>query len=134
MLKKVNRMNMDLSPYGFLEYKGDHYIGFAFQTSIGSVDIQIIDSGFSPQDMKPKILGVLKRLRDVDTKARLYLDNHASEDLKLSGGLLDPSLQFQSNDPDGTFVIFYSGSRKDDEMCYGVEFQQFEPFDLLIGD
>lgn len=123
-------MNIDLGHYGILEDQGDYCFGTSLPTEIGPVDVQVDGTKFSASD----IVSVLKRMKEIDAQARGYLDAHALEDVRASGGLIEPSLFFRPEDKAGSFTIFYSGSRKDDEMCYGVDFQNFQPFDLTIGD
>ena len=127
-------MNIDLPPYGFLEHKGNHFHGIGLSTAIGPVDGQIDGVDFSVPDMQSKILSVLGMIQEIDSQARAYFEKHASDDVKASGGLVEPSLLFCPSDDAGTFVLFYSGSKEDDDMCYGVDFQDYAPHDLIIGD
>jgi hypothetical protein len=123
-------MDIDLGQYGMLEDKGDHCLGTGLPTEIGPVDAQI-DGTTLPAS---HVIAVLDRIKEIDAGARAYLDAHAPEDVQASGGLIEPSLLFRPENEAGSFTLFYSGSRKDDEMCYGVEFREFNPFDLTIGD
>ena len=127
-------MMIDLKNYGALQHEGDHFIGFALPTTIGPVDIQIGGVDVSVPDMQNKILAVLNRLSAINTKARAYLQEKARQEVETSGGLVEPSLLFNANDALGNFTLFYSGTIEDDETCYGVEFRNFAPHDLTIGD
>ncbi len=126
---------MDVSPYGSLKNEGDHYVGFGLSTRIGPVDAQIDGADFPVLEMQGKIRAVLGKMDEVDRQARAYLQATAShQDVQASGGLIEPSLLLGTDDAPGDFTLFYSGSREDDETCYGVVFRDFTPFDLAIGD
>ena len=126
-------MNIDLGQYGSLDHQGDHYFGPGLRSEIGPVDAQV-DGVDIPAAMQAHIAAVLDKIKELDAEARAYLDAHAAQDVEVSGGLIEPSLLFRPEDEVGSFVLFYSGAREDDEMCYGVDFRDFRPFDLTIGD
>ncbi len=127
-------MKIDISPHGYFEKKTDYFDAYGIQTAIGSINAQIDGVDFDVQEMRNKILTTLNRIEEIDKAARNFLNLKASQDVKLSGGLIEPSLLFVSDCGMGDFSIFYSGTSVDDETFYGVEFQNFEAFDLTIGD
>ena len=55
------------------------------------------------------------------------------DELSKFGVLIEPSILLSDENNEGHFTLFYTCSN-DDEIICGVEFREFEPFDLTIGD
>ncbi len=125
---------ISLGRYGELRFRDDYWFCEAAPTSIGAVNAQVDASEDFPPASATRIVAVLDRMEQVSADAQAYLQQHAPDDFVRAAPLRDPSLLFRPDEPAGSFAIFYSGVDEDDEMCYGVNFRKFAPFDLLIGD
>ncbi len=126
--------SLDLGRYGHLTFSRDHWLGQTVPTAIGVTVVQIDGGANLPDDMAARITAVLDQIAPIDSAARAYLSHHAPEDVERAKNLIEPSLLFGVDDARGDFTLFYSGEDEDDEMCYGVNFKSFSPFDLTIGD
>ena len=123
-----------LGEYGALEFKADHWERWEVRTPIGLVDLQVDAGADLGSEVSDCITSVLDQFTKIDTLAREYLSEHAAEDVALARELHEPSLLFGAEESRGTFTLFYSGEDSDDDTCYGVEFRDYMPFDLTIGD
>jgi hypothetical protein len=133
-----------LGQYGRLTFEGDRWWASEVGTPVGPVGVQVVPclAARAPVDpasvdldgVASRVVAVLQRIADIDREARAYLATEAPEDVEYAGELVMPSLLVDTDEPHGSFVIFYHGSDETDEMLYGVEFQGFCPLALLIGD
>jgi hypothetical protein len=120
--------------YGTLEFTKDSWASYSLHTPIGAVDVSV-DAGVDLHaGIGTEIAGILDRITDMDRSARAYLLQHAPEDVAHAKTLCEPSLLFRVDAQPGSFTFFYSGEDPEDETCYGVEFREYSPFDLTIGD
>ena len=119
---------------GALKFKGDHWECFAIPTVIGPVDLQIDSKSIDEFFVANKIKALFKQIEIIDNKARRYLRHHVSEDELIEfGELIEPSILFSKQDNEWKLTLFYSCSNNNEIDC-GVEFKDFEPFDLIIAD
>ena len=119
---------------GILQYEDDHWECWAVPTPIGPVDLQIDSKSIDQSLISEKIRTAINEIERIDNKARKYLcDNVPEDELIVFGELTEPSLLFSNEDNEWKLTIFYSCSNNDGIDC-GVEFKDFEPFDLTISD
>jgi hypothetical protein len=128
----VNTISLD--QYGGLHFREDYWFCEAAPTLIGAVDAQVDACHDLPAASSAWIVAVLDRIEQVNADAQAYLQKHAPDDFERATPLRNPSLLFGPEAPLGAFTIFYSGADEDDEMCYGVQFEDFVPIDVTIGD
>lgn len=125
---------ISLGHYGLLHFSRDHWTSGHLPTPIGPVDVQV-DVGIDiPAHSVDHVTTTIDRIAQIHSDAQAYLRQHAPDDFARAQPLRAPSLLFHPDDSVGAFTMFYSGSHEDDQMIYGVEFKEFKPFDLTIGD
>jgi hypothetical protein len=140
--------DIPIAGYGVLPFRTDQWAGARWTAdappATGPVEVVVFparpsgvleDPGSVDVDgLSSRVVAMLQRIADIDSEARTYLAVNAPEDVEHAGGLIMPSLNFWSDEPCGSFTIFYHGSDEADEVLYGVEFRDFRAFDLVIGD
>ncbi len=119
---------------GKLQFKEDHWECWDIPTKIGSVDLQVDSGSIERSTLLMKVQAIFNQIDLIDEKARKYLAQKVPPDeLNTFGDLIEPSILFSNEDNEGHFTLFYTCSN-DAEIVCGVEFNEFEPFDLTIGD
>jgi hypothetical protein len=119
---------------GTLEFRNDHWECWDIPTNIGSVDLQVDSLSIEHTTLPRKIQAIFSQIELIDEKARKYLNQNVPRDELIAfGNLIEPSILLSDEDDEGHFTLFYSCSNNDEMVC-GVDFNEFEPFDLTIGD
>jgi hypothetical protein len=126
-------MKYTLSDFGELEFKGDHWSADEIETEVGLVDVQVDAEADLEERITESIGKVLAQIANIDQLGRSYLKQKIAPELD-EIKLVEPSLLFVADLPSGSFTLFYSNENRNDETCYGIEFRDYSPFDLTIGD
>jgi hypothetical protein len=119
---------------GTLRLNTDHWVCNGINTKIGNFDLCVDSKEIEESKLTEKLHQIFGQIESIDIKARSFLSQNVSpEELAMFGNLSEPNIMFTAEDKEGEFTIFYDCSN-DEEIVCGVEFREFTPFDLTIGD
>jgi hypothetical protein len=119
---------------GKLDFVDDHWECWGVPSTIGPVDLQVDSISIDQTSLPEKIRSIFSQIETIDSRARGYLtSNMPSDELVALGELIEPSILLLDENAEGNFTLFYSCSENEDAIC-GVEFFNYEPYDLTIGD